>query len=253
MLSHLSEKIRKKAGFVASSFLYKKNAAFCLDFPVISFTFDDFYRSALGVGGKLLEERGLKGTFYASMSLMGKSNRIGDFFTEDDLKKTAKAGHEIGGHTFGHLSCSQFSAELFSQDSINNNEAINLLLGGYEVRNFSFPFGDVFPAHKKLLNEHFRSLRCIRGGINLDKIDLGLLRCNRLYSDSVSIESVKKIIEEISNRKAWLIFYTHDISEKFSPWGCSPDLFGKALDLAIDSGAKILTIDKAIDSIIRGL
>src|SRR5438067_1641036 len=39
--------------------------------PLISFTFDDFPRSALKTAGRILEEHGIFGTYYGSLGLMG--------------------------------------------------------------------------------------------------------------------------------------------------------------------------------------
>jgi peptidoglycan/xylan/chitin deacetylase (PgdA/CDA1 family) len=39
--------------------------------PMISFTFDDFPRSALHVAGRILEDHGIAGTYYVSLGLMG--------------------------------------------------------------------------------------------------------------------------------------------------------------------------------------
>src|SRR5215472_14050839 len=73
-----------------------------LQSPVISFTFDDFPRSALINGGAILRERGFAGTYYASFGLMGKEALVGGIFTREDLDELLRQGHELACHTFDH-------------------------------------------------------------------------------------------------------------------------------------------------------
>src|SRR6202035_1848450 len=62
--------------------------------PLISFTFDDFPRSALLTGGAILQSFGLAGTYYASLGLIGKETATGNMFLAEDLKLLVEQGHE---------------------------------------------------------------------------------------------------------------------------------------------------------------
>src|SRR5205814_3937935 len=68
----------------------------------ISFTFDDFPRSALATGGAILSHFGMKGTYYASLGLMGQSSPVGPLFSAEDLNGVLIEGHELGCHTYAH-------------------------------------------------------------------------------------------------------------------------------------------------------
>src|SRR5262245_58970253 len=70
--------------------------------PVISFTFDDFPRSALLTGGAILGRFGLTGTYYASLGLMGTKAPAGPSFVLEDLQALMEQGHELGSHTSDH-------------------------------------------------------------------------------------------------------------------------------------------------------
>jgi hypothetical protein len=70
--------------------------------PLISFSFDDFPRSALLAGGGILNRLGLAGTYYASLGLMGKETPSGQIFSSGDLATLFDQGHELGCHTFQH-------------------------------------------------------------------------------------------------------------------------------------------------------
>src|SRR5260370_17717072 len=70
--------------------------------PLISFTFDDFPRSALLTGGAILQSFGLAGTYYAPLVLMGSQAPTGPFFLPEDLQVLLEHGHELGCHTSDH-------------------------------------------------------------------------------------------------------------------------------------------------------
>src|ERR1700722_19190533 len=81
--------------------------------PIISFSFDDFPRTALTTGASILESFGARATYYVSMSLMGSKNDLGEQFHLEDLHAARDRGHELASHTFIHLSARQVSYDTF--------------------------------------------------------------------------------------------------------------------------------------------
>jgi len=71
-------------------------------FPVVSFTFDDFPKSAAHVGSAILGAHNIRATYYVSLGLMGRELPAGPAFSEEDLAKVVGEGHELGCHTFAH-------------------------------------------------------------------------------------------------------------------------------------------------------
>src|SRR5439155_9632853 len=86
----------------AASLVFRRRLAIDLQWPLISFSFDDFPRSAWLVGGEILNRFGLAGTYYASLGLAGKETPSGHIFAAGDLKSLLDRGHELGCHTFSH-------------------------------------------------------------------------------------------------------------------------------------------------------
>src|SRR6185295_18271573 len=64
------------------------------DVPLVSFTFDDFPRSALAEGGRILAEQGVRGTYFVSMQLLGGPSVSGPIASRDDLQTLLHDGHE---------------------------------------------------------------------------------------------------------------------------------------------------------------
>jgi peptidoglycan/xylan/chitin deacetylase (PgdA/CDA1 family) len=213
---------------------------------IVSFTFDDFPRSAYLRAGAILRDHNAYGTYYASLGRMNTEGEWGPYFTDRDLRNLIAGGHELGCHTFDHLRCCSTPLAMYRDNVARNQLALNTLLPDYTLRHFAYPFGEITLAAKRTLNQHFITCRGIFGGINSRWLDLNLLRANRLYSSTVTFHQIDRLIQENARKKGWLIFYTHDVCEEPSPFGCTPQYFEVVVKWAIESGAAILTISQAL-------
>jgi peptidoglycan/xylan/chitin deacetylase (PgdA/CDA1 family) len=215
--------------------------------PLVSFTFDDFPRSALVVGGRILEDHQARGTFYAAMGLMNVANEFGvEHFNARDLETLVRRGHELGGHTVNHVSCRKTSLGVFRQEVLAGQVAVQRISNSNSLCNFSYPFGHVTMAGKKVAGAVSRSCRGSLSGINRLTTDLNLLRANRLYGCDGLMPKVKELIAENARCNGWLIFYTHDVSEQPSKVGCTPEFFEATVRCVAKSGAQIVTVAQAL-------
>lgn len=209
----------------------------CSRHGMVSFTFDDFPRSALAVGGAILAAKRLSGTYYASAGLAGTSSSMGPIFTWDDLAQADRAGHEIGAHTFAHVGVAGLAKREVLADIAQNETA----LAGFGPRNFSYPMGRTDLTVAALLGRHFDSCRGIEPGLNGPGTDLNLLKAVALYSQH-SEARFFDYVAEARRERAWLIFYTHDIGDSPSRFGCSVDLFERVVTAAQRSGVMVAPV-----------
>jgi peptidoglycan/xylan/chitin deacetylase (PgdA/CDA1 family) len=214
--------------------------------PVVSFTFDDFPQSALRVGGAILKNYGACGTFYTSIGLMNQTNNLGQQFCVEDLQALLRDGHELGSHTFGHLSCRSSKLREFEADVWKGREAVELITGGERPHHFSYPYGHITSRAKSRIGAYMASCRGIAPGINESPVDLNLLRANSLYSSSFHLDSIDRLLTLNEERRAWIIFYTHDISMDPSAFGCKPFELEDVVKLAIKRGARILPVGQVV-------
>lgn len=212
---------------------------------MISFTFDDFPKSALSAGGTMLKDYGWRGTYYCSLGLMGQKINSEPMFTSADLDYLIAAGHELGCHTFDHSSCFSLDTSDFVDACVANRREVEKIFGGYDLRNFSFPNGQATLAAKHRLCSIYDSCRSIAWGINSDPVDLGYLRANPIYS-RYGMTPIQKLIRANVERKGWLILYTHDVTTRHSPYGCAPEFFGDVLRSALVSGSEVVTVREAV-------
>jgi peptidoglycan/xylan/chitin deacetylase (PgdA/CDA1 family) len=225
--------------------MYQRNVPLGIRGPIVSFSFDDFPRTAYCEGGAILEQFGVRGTYYTAIGLMNTSNELGDHFSADDLDSLVAKGHELAGHTFSHVSCRSVSTATFRAEVEKCRKALSKVTGLYRA-NFAYPFGHVTLQAKKTLGPVLPSARSVIPGFNGPEIDLNLLRANSLYGDLDGAGRVEKLILENTKRKNWLIFYTHDVRPEPSAYGCTPALLQMAVSCAVLAGCRILTVREVL-------
>jgi hypothetical protein len=72
--------------------LHRRTAALGDLGPIVTFSFDDFPRSALTTGADIIEKCGGRATYYVSMGLMGQRNDLGEQFESADLQVLVERG-----------------------------------------------------------------------------------------------------------------------------------------------------------------
>lgn len=217
--------------------------------PLVSFTFDDFPRSALLEGGRILGSYGQKGTFFASFGLMGSSGPTGDIFSVDDVREVIRQGHELGCHTYDHYHAWDTAPSEFQASIVRNREALEKYLPGTSFRNLSYPISCPRPRTKRIISASFD---CCRGGgqaFNAGALDLNFLKAFFLEQARNDFDLIVRLIEANNREKGWLIFATHDVSETPTEFGCTPAFFEKVVRHSSYSGAKVLTVCQALERI----
>jgi peptidoglycan/xylan/chitin deacetylase (PgdA/CDA1 family) len=248
-ISLTSSRIGKAFGRRAAKWCFRKPTTLRLDQPLVSFTFDDFPRSALLTGGRLLEDVQAAGTYFASFGLMGKSAPTGEIFLEHDLPHLFRGGHELACHTFDHFPAWETPTAPYIAAVERNLQALGHLTPQRQFRTHSFPISFPRPLTKRWLNRRFKACRGGGQTINLNVLDLGHLNSFFIEQSRENTNGIQRIIEENAQRVGWLIFSTHDVADHPTPYGCTPALFARILEWTVASGARITTVDGALTRI----
>lgn len=241
--------LRSKVSRQLSRFMARDECAIELDHAIISFTFDDFPKSAATIAAKQLEARGWTGTYYTCAGLAGTKNHHGQMFDADDVLRLDQAGHEIACHTFEHLDCAKAKASEILTSIEKNAEALKAMGLERDLTSFAFPYGEASPTAKLLLAERFDALRGIRAEVNRGRSDLNLLSAVPLDGGQAGIDRACEAAQSLMQAPGWLIYYAHDVQDNPSEWGCTPDEFERVLNAAEASGAAILPVDAALNAL----
>jgi peptidoglycan/xylan/chitin deacetylase (PgdA/CDA1 family) len=220
--------------------------------PLVSFTFDDFPRSALHVGGAILKRFGLAGTYYTSFGLMGQQAPTGEMFVAEDLPELVAQGHEMGCHTFHHCHSWETKPRVLEASIEENQRALVRWVPGASFKTFSYPIALPGAETKWRVSKHFD---CCRGGgqtHNTGILDANMLSAYFLEKDGGDLERVIRMFEVNARDRGWLILATHDVSGVPTPYGCTPEFFEAVVRRAVDSGAKILPVSEALTAVRSG-
>ena len=226
----------------------RRTLKFNLERPLVSFTFDDFPRSARYQGGDILAMQGWRATFYVAAGLRDIENHHGDSFREVDLTHVRECGHEIAGHTYSHLDCAESSSEQVLAEIERNNTALKSMGVTKPIEHFAWPYGTANAAHKSALAKHFKSMRGVTSGVHHNKADLNMLKSTPLFSGA-PLEEALELLQGMKEKPGWLIFFTHDVRNSPSQWGITPRDFAKAIAAVKDCGADVLPVGKAIQKL----
>jgi peptidoglycan/xylan/chitin deacetylase (PgdA/CDA1 family) len=242
----LWERLRGRCQRDLSVALWRRSLTMRNPTPLVSFTFDDFPRSALEVGGRILRDHGAAATYYVSLGLLDHDEPVGRIASSGDLAEALAQGHELGCHTFRHCDAWRTPPRLFEQALLENRRVLMKVLPGARFQTMAYPISSPRPATKRRTGRHFS---CCRGGgqrTNTGTIDLNNLRAFFLEQSRDRPAAIRELIARNSAEGGWLIFVTHDVTPHPSPFGCTPSLFVEVVRHAAASGAKLLSVAQAL-------
>ena len=234
--SSLAGKLRRRA----VRLMARRPARLSLQRPMVSFTFDDAPASAAGSGARILQAHGARGTYFVAASLAAGQGPTERYATQPELMALAAAGHELGCHTFSHLDCGQARTAEINAD-IERNRAALAAWGAAPATTFAYPYGDVSLDAKRALGGRYQVLRAVHSGLIETGTDLN-------QAPSVGIEGpggealARRWLKRAATRKAWLILYSHDVTDQPSPCGCTPAALNALVKAAVDGGFDVVTV-----------
>ena len=224
-------------------------ASIKLEQAALSVCFDDFPQSAAIDGARILERHGGRGGFYAAAGLAERDGPCGRNFSAADVTRLAASGHEIGCHTYGHDDCAQRDVYDSLLDLARNRDALAAMGHQGELRSLAYPYGETSAEFKSCLPPRFLAARGVAPGLNTGRVDLVQLRAYPLFGADLS--RAHAALRRAAARKAWMIAYTHDVSETPSPYGVTPAALDGLLAAARRAGVLIAPISLVLSRALR--
>ncbi|HET6226556.1 MAG TPA: polysaccharide deacetylase family protein [Bacteroidia bacterium] len=229
--------------------LIQKRIPVNLSHPIISFCFDDIPNSAITNGSRILNKYGFAGTYYICMGLSDNNDPNKPYFDHSLLKQLVENGEELACHTSDHITLYNTGRQKVLRNLRKNQQKINELIPGYKFKNFSYPRGQQTFRSKYILKKEYQSARGVQAGMHVKDMDIYNLHANELMGDW-TMEEVLAMIDKAIEQNAWLIFYTHEVEKNPTPYGCTPENFEQIVKYCADKKLNVLTIDKAINTIL---
>lgn len=220
--------------------------------PMISFTFDDFPKSAAEAGADVMNAHDIKATYYTCSGMLEKTSILGELYDAGDLKRLIAQGHEIASHTHTHLDCSLASTTTVLAEIEQNRAILRELASRDSGEHLAWPYGETHVAAKRSAAKKLATARGILPGINKKGSDLMQLRAVPIGPDDASIEQGLNAIDTVEKTGGWLIFFTHDVTENPTSYGTTPDRLRRLAERAQKSAAAVLPVSQAANKILSG-
>ena len=182
-------------------------------FKALSLCFDDFPQSAADCGAALLEDAGVRGTFYTCFGMLGTNG----YAKPEDVIRLHKRGHEIACHTHSHINPSFNDMQAVQTSCKENIDAARLL--NISLSQFCYPQGGITLEAKRMAAAFYSSSRSGFWGINGTTFDAHCLKSVPLYEGHML--RVNDFMKQLRKENGWLILYTHDVSDTPSEHGIS--------------------------------
>lgn len=215
--------------------------------PIVSFTFDDVPASALDMGAAILEADGVRGTFYISGGLEGRIEPGRTLIDQAGCKELAARGHEIGCHSYAHRDLRHVDGDALVEDLARNARYLDAIDPRPGRRNFAYPYNNGSFGKRSILADTFRTCRAAGEGINRGPTDPTFLRAVEIRQPQQHVLGLARWIEALIVNPGWLIFFTHDISPRPTPYGCTAPSFRLLVGYALARGCQVLTVDAALE------
>ncbi len=223
-----------------------------LDRALASITFDDIPVSAATVGARILDEAGASGSFYVCGGKLSQENAGMPQASLEQVAELHARGHEIGCHTFLHPDASAIPADDFIADIRRNLEYFAESLPSARLDSFAYPYGASTFATKARSSRLFQTCRGTVAGLNCDIADLAELRSVILTDLHFNEQDILDWIAAANAANAWLIFFTHDVSDTPSEWGCRPEQLRFVIEALKSSAVEIVTVAAGAERFTRG-
>lgn len=216
--------------------------------PLVSFTFDDVPDTALTAGAAILEKYGVFGTFYIAGGMAGRIEPDRTLISADGCRELAARGHEIGCHTFSHDMVRSLPGGALARDLDRNETYLRAFTDAdAPLRNFAFPYNAAWPLARGELRRRYRSCRGGGEAINRGPADPWMLKGVAIEQPEEKARALTHVIDDVAANPGWLIFYGHDVAERPTPYGCTPETFERLVRHAVESGCEVLTVSRALD------
>jgi peptidoglycan/xylan/chitin deacetylase (PgdA/CDA1 family) len=214
---------------------------------ILSLSFDDFPASAWTEAGPVLAQHGVKATYYVAGGLCGTTQLDRPQFEVEHLQAAHAAGHEVGCHTFEHVSVLTLSQQGLQATLDRNAAWVAERLDGHRMQTFAFPFGDWSVGAKRQMAGRFRSARGVRDGVNAGAVDRAGLSAIGLEKRRIPGYDFEALAAEAAEGRGWLVAYGHDVSDDPTDYGCTASDLERLIVTARKAGLEILPVAQALD------
>ncbi len=212
---------------------------------MITFSFDDAWTSQYTNALTILQNNGIKGTYFITTDPV--NNNWPEYMNSTQVKDIATKGHEIGGHTLTHADLTTLTTANIDKE-IKNSKSYLQNLTGKTVTSLAYPYGSfntvVKNRTKKAGYSNGRSAStAIAEGFNSatqNKFEINSFS----PTNQTTVEEMKNAIDRAKSNKEWLVFSFHRIENSPGEYFTPIYDFRTVVNYAKTSGIKTVTMEE---------
>lgn len=212
--------------------------------PLITFWFDDAWKTEYTDGFRILEANGYKGALAVPTQLL----EYDMYMTWPQVKQVRYKGWEITSHARNHnCNVKDYENDSFAKSEIEGSLK-DFEKNGIKPAYFVTPCGLNGETILKYAKKNYLARRGTGQGVNPLPIPddyLYDLRVRAVRSDTTH-EDIKNWIEEAEEQNAWLIIMFHQVDTSKQEYAASPDMIQVIVDEVKKSGIKVVLPSEVI-------
>ncbi|MFI6876622.1 polysaccharide deacetylase family protein [Streptomyces sp. NPDC050400] len=246
---------------LAAVLLPAATAAHAAPGPVtVSLTFDDGTADHFTTVKPILDDHGMKATFYVNSGRLGDAGHL----TAAQVKQLAAGGQEIGGHTATHARLPDLSPD--DQRREICNDRVTLLNLGLSVKNFAYPFGaDTAATQGYVADCGYNSARDVGGLVTpgscsgcpyanaVPPPNPYAVRTNDSVTTSTTLATLQGYVTRAeANGGGWVPIVLHHVCNGCEPtYATTPAILDAFLDWLAARGTAVATVNAVIGGPLR--
>jgi peptidoglycan/xylan/chitin deacetylase (PgdA/CDA1 family) len=192
---------------------------------VVSLTFDDGDADNFAVG-TVLEEYGLKATWYIPSGLVGQPG----YMTWDQLRQLADNGNEIGGHSLDHRNVGGLHGADLKHEVCDDRS--NLMAHGFTPLSFAYPYGGYSDEASTMVRDcGYLDARTIAAGPeSLPAADAYALRAFPYVVSDTNFAKLQRYVTGTRQEAGgWVILIFHHVCDGCDYFAVKPDVLTRFL------------------------
>ncbi len=211
---------------------------------LVSISLDDGWASQYNLAFPLLQQSGMKATYYVTTGLLGQAS----YFSQSDVTTLAQAGEQIADHTITHPHLTQITASEVEHE-IHDSQITLQGLSHQTVNDIASPYGETNIPVLNQIKQYYGSHRGIETGYNSkDNFDVYDLRVQSVVS-TTTLAEIQSWIDTAMRDKTWLILVYHQVDNSGSEFATTPAAFTQQLQAIQAKGIKTATVGEALAEI----
>jgi peptidoglycan/xylan/chitin deacetylase (PgdA/CDA1 family) len=173
---------------------------------IVSFTFDDGWKSIYEQGLPLFEKYNVKTTQFIVSGYEGSQA----YMTEEQIRDMIKRGHDIGSHSHTHADHRELDQSKLSQEVAGSRSVLNATFSG--INNFATPFGRYNDTVKNTIKQCYQSHRTTDTGYNAPGYDRYSIRVQNVEVDTTA-EEIREWAKFARDNNLWLVLVYHQVED----------------------------------------